>query len=100
MPFTSKRAKLVLGDEEVRMLEQLVQSRSESAVRVERAKILLRYYRGATVSSIAAELSANPPRLKRCLSNAQELAVRMALQDLTRRGRRPRRSADARAWAL
>src|SRR5436189_247584 len=59
MPFTSKRAKLDVGDEEVRMLEQLVQSRSESAGRVERAKILLRYYRGATVSSIAAELRAN-----------------------------------------
>ena len=65
MPFASKRAKLVLGDDEVRMLEQLVQSRSESAGRVERAKILLRYYRGATVSSIAAELRTNRPRVER-----------------------------------
>src|SRR5216117_2999847 len=100
MPFTSKRAKLMLGDEEVRMLEQLVQSRSESAGRVERAKILLRYYRGATVSSIAAELRTNRPRVERCISKALEIGVRMALQDLPGRGRRPSLSAEARAWVV
>ena len=100
MPFASKRAKLVLGDDEVRMLEQLVQSRSESAGRVERAKILLRYYRGATVSSIAAELRTNRPRVERCISKALEIGVRMALRDLPGRGRRPSLSAEARAWVV
>jgi len=100
MPFTSKRAKLMLGNEEVRMLEQLVRSRSEPAGRVERAKILLRYYRGATVSSIAAELGTNRPRVERCISKALEIGVRMALQDLPGRGRRPSLSAEARAWVV
>jgi len=82
------------------MLEQLVQSRSESAGRVERAKILLRYYRGATVSSIAAELRTNRPRVERCISKALEIGVRMALQDLPGRGRRPSLTAEARAWVV
>src|SRR5947199_9492669 len=98
MPFTSKRAKLMLGDEEVRMLEQLVRSRSEPAGRVERAKILLRYYRGATVSSIAAELATNRPRVERCISKSLEIRVRMALQDLAARGRPRSLSTENRPW--
>lgn len=82
------------------MLEQLVQSRSEAAGRVERAKILLRYYQGVTISSIAAELRTNRPRVERCISKALEIGVRMALQDLPGRGRHPSLSAEARAWIV
>lgn len=100
MPFTSSRAKLEIADDEVRMLEQLSQSRSEAAGPVERAKILVRYHEGATVSSIAAELRTNRPRVERCISKALELGVRMALQDLPGRGRRPSLTAEARAWVV
>ncbi len=100
MPFTSKRSKLEIVEEEVRMLEQLAQSRTEAVGRVERAKILLRYTQGATVSSIAAELHTNRPRVERCLSKALELGVRMALADLPGRGRRPSLSAEGRAWVV
>ena len=100
MPFTSKRSKLEIVEEEVRMLEQLAQSRTEAVGRVERAKILLRYTQGATVSSIAAELHTNRPRVERCLCKALELGVRMALEDLPGRGRRPSLSAEGRAWVV
>ena len=82
MPFASRRAKLEIADGDLRMLEQLTQSRSEAAGQVERAKILLRYYQGVTISSIAAELRTNRPRVERCISKALEIGVRMALQDL------------------
>jgi transposase len=100
MPFTSRRAKLNILDEDLRMLEQLAQSRSETAGRVERAKILLRYSRGATISSIAAELQTNRPRVERCISKALEIGVRMALQDLPGRGRPASMSAEAKAWVV
>ncbi len=100
MPFTSRRAKLSLTNDEIRMMEQLAQSRAETAGRVERAKILLRYHRGATVSSIAAELQTNRPKVERCISKALQLGVHMALQDLPGRGRRPSMDAEARAWVL
>ena len=42
MPFVSRRAKLEPTAEEITLLQQLAQSRSEAAGRVQRAEILLR----------------------------------------------------------
>jgi len=100
MPFVSRRAKLKLTSEERRLLQQLSQSRSEAAGRVQRAEILLRYYVGETVSGIAAQLRTNRPKVERCLVKALQLGVRSALQDLPGRGRRPELSAAARAWVV
>lgn len=100
MPFVSRRAKLKLTSEEHRLLEQLSQSRSEAAGRVQRAEILLRYYAGETVSGIATQLRTNRPKVERCLAKALQLGVRSALRDLPGRGRRPELSAEARAWVV
>lgn len=100
MPFVSRRPKLELTPEDSTWLQQLSQSRSEPAGRVQRAEILLRYHTGETVSTIAAALRTNRPRVERCLAKALELGVRSALQDLPGRGRRPALSAEARAWVV
>jgi len=100
MPFVSRRPRLDLTPEDSSWLQQLSQSRSEPAGRVQRAEILLRYHTGDTVSTIAAALGTNRPRVERCLAKALELGVRSALQDLPGRGRRPRLSAEARAWVV
>jgi hypothetical protein len=70
MPFVSKRSKLKLTGEEMTWLRQLSQSRSETAGRVARAEILLRYHVGETVSGIAAALRTNRPRVERCIAKA------------------------------
>src|SRR5204863_2049472 len=67
---------------------------------VQRAEMLLRIYTGETVSSIAAALRTNRPRVERCLAKALELGVRGALPDFPGRGRRPALSAEARAWVV
>ena len=100
MPFISRRAKVKLTEEETTWLEQLTQSRSEAAGRVQRAEILLRYHTGETVSAIAAALRTHRPKVERCIAKALELGVRAALQDLPGRGRRPTLSAEARAWLV
>lgn len=100
MPFVSKRPRLRLTVEEGAWLQQLSQSRSEAAGRVQRAEILLRYHSGETVSGIATALRTNRPRVERCIAKALELGVRGALQDLPGRGRRPALSAEARAWVV
>ena len=100
MPFVSRRPKLKLSEEGIGWLERLSQSRSEPAGRVERAEILLRYYTDQTVSGIAAALRTNRPKVERCIARALELGVRAALPDLPGRGRRPRLSAEARAWVV
>lgn len=100
MPFISRRPKLRLTEEERTWLQQLSQSRSEAAGRVQRAEILLRYHGGETVSRIATALRTNRPRVERCIAKALGLGVRGALQDLPGRGRRPALSAEARAWVV
>lgn len=100
MPFVSRRPTLRLTAEEENWLQQLSQSRSEAAGRVQRAEMLLRYHRGETVSRIATVLRSHRPRVERCLAKALELGVRGALQDLPGRGRRPALSAEARAWVV
>ena len=100
MPFVSRRAQLRLGTGEIEMLTTLSQSRSESAGRVQRASMLLRYHAGDTVSEIARALHTNRPRVERCVSKALYLGVAQALVDLPGRGRRPAMTAEARAWVV
>lgn len=73
MPFVSSRPKLKLTEEDATGLQQLSQSRSEAAGRVQRAQILLRYHTGGTVSAIAAALRTQRPRVERCIAKALEL---------------------------
>ena len=54
--FTSRRAGLAFGDDVQARLERIVRSPSESARHVERARILLNYAAGKSVSAIAREL--------------------------------------------
>lgn len=69
-PFVSRRAPLKLSKAEVETLTALSQSRSESAGRVQRAAILLRYHAGDTVSEIARSMGTNRPRVERCVNKA------------------------------
>jgi transposase len=100
MPFTSRRAQLELSSEDKELLTRLSQSRSETAAKVQRAQVLLRYHRGETISSIARALLTNRPRVERCVSKALELGVRQALSDLPGRGRRKVMDQAAQAWVV
>ncbi|MEK7994188.1 MAG: IS630 family transposase [Planctomycetota bacterium] len=100
MPFESKRAALVL-DEETRMtLEQISRARTEPNHRVERARMMLSYAAGESVSAVARALSTNRPRVERCLSKALEMGAMAALKDLPGRGHPPVITDDARAWVI
>ncbi len=100
MPFLSRRAQLMLISSETEMLTALSQSRIEPAGRVQRAKILLLYHAGETVSEIARILGTNRPRVERCVNKALQLGVTQALGDLPGRGRRPAMTPEARAWVV
>src|ERR1700674_1027487 len=100
MPFTSRRAQLELSSEDKELLTRLSQSRSETAAKVQRAQVLLRYHSGETISSIARALLTNRPKVERCVSKALELGVRQALCDLPGRGRRKVMDQAAQAWVV
>lgn len=100
MPFQSHRAALELSDEVRVTLESISRSRSEPAHRVERAKMMLSYAAGATISSIARALHTNRPKVERCIDKALQLGPLTALADVPRSGRPAEIPADARAWVV
>ena len=100
MPFTSRKAKLELSEDEKEILKNISRSRTEAYQRVERAKILLAYAEGETVSAIARELDTNRPKIERCINKALELGVLTALEDLARKGRPTRITVEAKAWLV
>lgn len=100
MPFQSQRATLELSDEARATLESISRSRSEAVHQVERAKIMLRYAAGATISSIARALHTNRPKVERCIDKALQLGPLTALADVPRSGRPAEIPADARAWVV
>ena len=100
MPFKSTRAKINLTPGEVAKLETIAKSRTESMSRIERAKILLAYYRGETVSSIARTLKINRPKAERHISKALGLGAEAALEDLPRKGKPQVITPEARVWVV
>jgi transposase len=100
MPFVSKRAKLEVAAEEMDYLIQCSRSRTEGAAKVHRAKVLLAYHQGESISTIAREMRTNRPKVERTVEKALEYGVRSALRDLPRRGRSPRISAEGKAWLV
>jgi len=100
MPFERRRPELVLTQQEEVRLNSLSGSRTEPAVRVERAKMLLAYAKGETVSSIARDLRTNRPKVERCVDKALQLGVIASIDDLPRSGRKPVITPEARAWLI
>ena len=100
MPFTSRRAPLNLSPEVTAKLETIRGARTAPAQRVERARILLAYASGATVSAIARALRTNRPKVERCLDKALQFGPLAALDDLQRSGRPPTITPEARAWLV
>lgn len=100
MPFQRKRANLSLNTAAQASLERISCSRTEPVRRVERAKILLAYAAGATVSALARRLHTNRPKIERCVDKALQLGPLAALEDVPRSGRPAQIPADARAWVV
>lgn len=92
------RPKVQWSNEEREMLGHLVKSRVEPHAKVVRAKILLGYADGRSVSQMARELKVSRPTVERCIDKALDLGLQAALTDLPRSGRPPQISSEAKAW--
>lgn len=98
MPFVSSRPKSQLSSKELEELNKISHSRTEGLSRVERAKILLAYYYGKTVSSIAKEFDTNRPKVERTINRALQVGAISSLCDLPRQGKPPTIPPEAKAW--
>src|SRR3972149_11820112 len=98
MPFVSQKAKLVMSPELKNELTVLSRSRTEPAQRVERARMLLAYEAGKSISAIAQTFKTNRPKIERCINKALQCGVLASLTDLPGRGKPRAITAEARAW--
>ena len=81
-------------------METISKSRVEAKSRVERAKMLLCYWKGESINSIAKQLGTNRPKIERTVDRAIGYGVLTALNDLPRKGANPKITQEARAWFM
>ena len=100
VPFTSRRARLVVSDEMRGTLGAVVRSRSDVAQRVERARILPAHATGRSVSVIAREVGRDHLTVERCIDKRVQWDALATLAHLSRKGRLGRVTPEAHAWVV
>jgi transposase len=100
MARKSKRAALVLTPEQRATLKELAASRSAATREVERAKVMLGYADGATVTELQRQLGFSRPMIYRCVDKALAAGVQMGLKDKYHRPHEPEISDEAKAWVV
>jgi transposase len=96
----TNRADLVLPESHRQMLTELSGSRAAPAREVERAKILLRYAEGISISDIQRQVGISRPTIYKCIDKALAAGVPVGLKDTFHRPKEPEILADAKAWVV
>lgn len=98
MSRQTKRAKLVLTEEEIKELERLSKARKEPARVIQRAKILLSYHGNQQIKEIVEGVRANYRTVCKCLDKALSMGVWAGLKDTAHRPFEPIITREAKAW--
>src|SRR6202142_681839 len=91
---------LSLRDADVEKLRLIAQSRTEPASRVERARILLGYWKDPSFFAVGQALGLHHQTVQRCVERAVAEGPRAALDDRPRPGREPTITIEAKAWLV
>jgi transposase len=94
----SQKCDLKLSKNERSLLSELSRSRLAPAGQVERARIILSYVDGLTVSELARQMNTDRTKIQRCIKRAKEFGVCESLDDIQRSGRKPSITPQAKAW--
>lgn len=100
MAGKSRRAALILAEDHRRMLTELSGSRTAQAREVERARVLLRYADGVSISDIQRQVGVSRPTIYKCIDKAVSAGVLVGLKDAFHRPKEPEISAAAKAWVV
>lgn len=100
MARTSQRAPLVLAAEQRARLKELSTSRTAPAREVERAKVLLGYADGISITELQRQFGFGRPMIYRCVDKALAAGVQMGLKDKYHRPHAPEISDAAKAWVV
>ena len=100
MARKSKRAALVLTSEQRSYLNALAASRSAAMREVERAKMMLGYADGASITELQRSLGFSRATIYRCVDKALAAGVQMGLKDKYHRPYEPEIVEEAKAWVV
>jgi transposase len=100
MARTSGRAVLTLAPQQRKMLEELAASRTAPAREVQRAKVLLGYAAGTSITELQRRLGFSRPMIYRCVDKALAAGVQMGLKDKYHRPHEPEITDEAKAWVV
>lgn len=95
-----QRAPLRLSDEQRKQLTSISRSRTAALREVERAKILLLYADGASISKIQSALHVSRPTIYKCIDKALAVGVESGLKDKYHRPKDRTITAAAKAWVI
>ena len=96
----SGRAALVLTDEQRSKLSELAASLTAPVREVERARVLLRYAQGLSISEIKRQLGVSRPMIYKCIDKALAAGVQAGLKDTYHRPHAPEINDEAKAWVV
>lgn len=100
MTKRSKRAALHLTEEQNTMLSNLASSRTAQVREVERAKILLEYAQGTSITGIQRHIGVSRPTIYKCIDKALAAGVQAGLKDAYHRPFPPQITEEAKAWVV
>jgi transposase len=100
MSRKTKRAQLNLTDEQQQWLTTIAHSRTAAVREVERARILLKYFAGTSISDIQMALDVARPTIYKCLDKALTMGVDAGLKDKYHSPKLPVITAEAKAWVV
>ena len=89
---------LSLGEADLEKLRLMAQSRTEPASRVERARILLGYWKDSSFFAVGQALGLHHQTVQRGVERAVAEGPMAALDDRPRPGREPTITIEAKAW--
>jgi len=89
---------LILSESDKKMLTKIIKSRTEQAVKIERAHYLLDYAENPNIYALAKRYNTNRPKIERTVHKALLYGVETALNDFPRSGRKEVISDQARMW--
>ena len=98
MSGKSKRAKLVLNDDQRKYLKTISQSRTAPIRETQRAQILLKYENGESIYDIKRSIKVSRPSIYRCIDMALSMGIEAGLKDKYHRAKDPIITEQAKAW--
>src|SRR5260221_9184948 len=91
---------LAIGEEDLTALRAIARSRTESASRVERARMLLAYREDPSFFAVGHALGVHHQTVQRGVERALASGPMAAFDDRRRSGKEPTITAEARAWLV